>query len=214
MYQLKNFECIKNKITAISNSIKIIAVTKGQPMEIIQPIIKTGHLHYGENRVQEAMVKWKNIIAVNTNINLHLIGHLQTNKVKEAVNLFNYIHTLDSEKLAKLLSAEEEKKNKRIKYFIQINMGNETQKTGIKVEHVSAFKEYCLNSLKLNVIGLMCIPPAKGDPSFFFNKLLAIAKEENLSELSMGMSDDYETATQYGTTYLRIGRAIFSEHSQ
>jgi len=214
MHQFKSFQFIKNKISAISKNIQIVVVTKGQSMETIQPILETGHLHYGENRVQEATVKWQENIFANKNLNLHLLGHLQTNKVKEAVNLFNYIHTLDSEKLAKLLSAEEKKKNKRIKYFIQINIGNEIQKTGIKIENVTAFKEYCLNNLKLDIIGLMCIPPAKENPSFFFSKLFSVAKEENLSQLSMGMSDDYVIAAQHGSTFLRIGRAIFRENAK
>jgi len=209
---LKNLQNLNNEIQQKKN-IKLIVVTKSQDLKKIEPIIQTGHNDFGENRVIEAKKKWEDILSFNKGLNLHLIGHLQTNKAKEAVSLFNYIHTLDSEKLANILSTEEKKKDKKIKYFIQVNIGNEVQKTGITLDQVHTFKEYCLNVLKLNIIGLMCIPPAGQDPSFFFNKLSTLAKEENLSELSMGMSDDYKIAMQHGATYLRIGRTIFGERS-
>jgi len=209
---IKNLQNLNNEIKKKKN-IKLIVVTKSQDLEKVEPIIQTGHNDFGENRVIEAKKKWEDILSFNKGLNLHLIGHLQTNKAKEAVSLFNYIHTLDSEKLAKILSTEEKKKDKKIKYFIQVNIGNEVQKTGITLDQVHTFKEYCLNVLKLNIIGLMCIPPAGQDPSFFFNKLSTLAKEENLSELSMGMSDDYKIAMQHGATYLRIGRTIFGERS-
>jgi len=209
---IKNLQNLNNEIKQKKN-IKLIVVTKSQDLGKIEPIIQTGHNDFGENRVIEAKKKWVNILSFNKGLNLHLIGHLQTNKAKEAVSLFNYIHTLDSEKLAKILSTEEKKKDRKIKYFIQVNIGNEAQKTGITLDQVHAFKEYCLNELKLNIIGLMCIPPAGQDSSFFFNKLSTLAKEENLSELSMGMSDDYKIAMQHGATYLRIGRTIFGERS-
>jgi len=209
---IKNLQNLNNEIKQKKN-IKLIVVTKSQDLEKVEPIIQTGHNDFGENRVIEAKKKWEDILSFNKGLNLHLIGHLQTNKAKEAVSLFNYIHTLDSEKLAKILSTEEKKKDKKIKYFIQVNIGNEVQKTGITLDQVHTFKEYCLNVLKLNIIGLMCIPPAGQDPSFFFNKLSTLAKEENLSELSMGMSDDYKIAMQHGATYLRIGRTIFGERS-
>jgi len=209
---IKNLQNLNNEIKQKKN-IKLIVVTKSQDLEKVKPIIQTGHNDFGENRVIEAKKKWEDILSFNKGLNLHLIGHLQTNKAKEAVSLFNYIHTLDSEKLAKILSTEEKKKDKKIKYFIQVNIGNEVQKTGITLDQVHTFKEYCLNVLKLNIIGLMCIPPAGQDPSFFFNKLSTLAKEENLSELSMGMSDDYKIAMQHGATYLRIGRTIFGERS-
>jgi len=209
---IKNLQNLNNEIKKKKN-IKLIVVTKSQDLEKVESIIQTGHNDFGENRVIEAKKKWEDILSFNKGLNLHLIGHLQTNKAKEAVSLFNYIHTLDSEKLAKILSTEEKKKDKKIKYFIQVNIGNEVQKTGITLDQVHTFKEYCLNALKLNIIGLMCIPPAGQDPSFFFNKLSTLAKEENLSELSMGMSDDYKIAMQHGATYLRIGRTIFGERS-
>jgi len=209
---LKNLQNLNNEIQQKKN-IKLIVVTKSQDLKKIEPIIQTGHNDFGENRVIEAKKKWEDILSFNKGLNLHLIGHLQTNKAKEAVSLFNYIHTLDSEKLANILSTEEKKKDKKIKYFIQVNIGNEVQKTGITLDQVHTFKEYCLNVLKLNIIGLMCIPPVGQDPSFFFNKLSTLAKEENLSELSMGMSDDYKIAMQHGATYLRIGRTIFGERS-
>jgi len=209
---IKNLQNLNNEIKQKKN-IKLIVVTKSQDLEKVEPIIQTGHNDFGENRVIEAKKKWEDILSFNKGLNLHLIGHLQTNKAKEAVSLFNYIHTLDSEKLAKILSTEEKKKDKKIKYFIQVNIGNEVQKTGITLDQVHTFKEYCLNVLKLNIIGLMCIPPVGQDPSFFFNKLSTLAKEENLSELSMGMSDDYKIAMQHGATYLRIGRTIFGERS-
>lgn len=209
---IKNLQNLNNEIKQKKN-IKLIVVTKSQDLEKVESIIQMGHNDFGENRVIEAKKKWEDILSFNKGLNLHLIGHLQTNKAKEAVSLFNYIHTLDSEKLAKILSTEEKKKDKKIKYFIQVNIGNEVQKTGIALDQVHTFKEYCFNALKLNIIGLMCIPPAGQDPSFFFNKLSTLAKKENLSELSMGMSDDYKIAMQHGATYLRIGRTIFGERS-
>jgi len=209
----KKFLNLSNEVKLLNNSAKIIVVTKSQIPENFDSLIKLGHLDFGENKVQETKKKWPNILAEYSNLNLHLIGHLQTNKVKDAINLFNYIHSLDSEKLAIALSNEEKRENRKIKYFIQINVGEESQKTGIEVRHLKSFKEYCLNVLQLNIIGLMCIPPAKVDSFIFFNKLANIAKQENLHELSMGMSDDYKTAIQCGSTYLRIGRAIFGERA-
>jgi len=208
---IKKYTDINNEVKFLNKNIKLVVVTKSQEIKKIESLIQLGHINFGENRVIEAKRKWENILEFNKKLDLHLLGHLQSNKAKEAVNLFNYIHTLDSEKIAKILSMEEKKINKKIKYFIQVNIGNETQKTGIELHSVHSFKEYCQNDLKLNVIGLMCIPPAKQDSSFFFNKLSSLAKEENLSELSMGMSEDYKTAIQCGATYLRIARAIFGD---
>jgi len=208
---IKKYIDINNEVKFLNKNIKLVVVTKSQEIKKIESLIQLTHINFGENRVIEAKKKWENILESNKKIDLHLLGHLQSNKAKEAANLFNYIHTLDSEKIAKILSMEEKKINKKIKYFIQVNIGNETQKTGIELQRVHSFKEYCQNVLKLNVIGLMCIPPAKQDSSFFFNKLSSLAREENLSELSMGMSEDYKTAIQCGATYLRIGRAIFGD---
>jgi len=209
----KQFLNLSDEVKLLNKNIKIIVVTKSQSLENFVSLIRLGHLDFGENRVQETKKKWSNVLTANSKLNLHLIGHLQTNKVTDAISLFNYIHTLDSEKLALALSNEEKRKNRKIKYFIQINVGEESQKTGIELRHLKSFKEYCLHELQLNIIGLMCIPPAKLDSFIFFKKLATIAKQENLHELSMGMSDDYKTAIQCGSTYLRIGRAIFGERA-
>jgi len=209
----KKFLNLFNEAKLLNKKTRIIVVTKSQSFEDFNSLIELGHLDFGENRIQETKKKWSNILTSHTKLNLHLIGHLQSNKVTDAVNLFNYIHTLDSEKLALALSNEEKRKNKKIKYFIQINIGEESQKTGIEARHLKSFKEYCLHVLQLNIIGLMCIPPARLDSFIFFKKLATIAEQENLHELSMGMSDDYKTAIQCGSTYLRIGRAIFGERS-
>ena len=191
---------------------KIIAVSKTFKIEKILPLIEYGHLNYGENKVQEAIDKWSDIKVKNQDIKLHLIGRLQTNKVKFAIKLFDFIHSVDSEKLAKKIADEELKQNKKVKIFIQVNIGNEEQKSGVAKKNIINFYHYC-KELNLNIIGLMCIPPANTDPEFFFKDLYLLAKELNLTDLSMGMSSDYTKAIKYSSTYLRIGSSIFGSRN-
>ena len=175
-------------------------------------MVEYGHLDYGENKVQEAIEKWTDIKIKNDRINLHLIGKLQTNKVKFALKIFDYIHSLDNEKLAKKISEEQEKQNKKPKIFIQINLGEEIQKSGINKENLLDFYQFSKN-LGLNIVGLMCIPPFGEDSSKFFSKMTELNKLINLKELSMGMSSDYLNALEYNSTYLRIGSDIFGQRS-
>ena len=207
---IKNYNVILNSIQSVSKETKLIVVTKNRSIDNINLLINLNHLHFGENRVQEASLKWKNLIS-NSNLRLHLLGKLQSNKAKEAFEIFHYIHTLDSEKLAKIFSKLEESSIKKIKYFIQVNVGNEPQKSGISIDKVHQFIKYCMNDLKLNIIGLMCIPPAEADPTQYFTNLAQIAKINSLKELSMGMSNDYECAINFGATFVRVGTKIFSE---
>ncbi len=211
MIILDNYYKIKKVVDALSNNTKIIAVTKNFSIEKIDPLIKEGHKDFGENKVQEANLKWSNILKNYTDINLHLLGHLQSNKVSEAVNIFNYIHSLDSEKLANKFMIEENKVNKKLKYFIQINIGEEQQKFGISIKETSDFISFCKNEAKLEIIGLMCIPPVNKDPNFYFSKLEELALSNNLFHLSMGMTHDYIEAIHHGSTYIRIGTGIFGE---
>jgi pyridoxal phosphate enzyme (YggS family) len=176
-------------------------------MDRIKILLDHGHIHFAENRVQEAEMKWSNLNAKN--IQLHLIGGLQSNKAKQAFKIFHYIHSLDSEKLAKTFSSLEAINQKKIKYFIQVNVGDEPQKNGINIFHVSNFVNYCVNDLKLNILGLMCIPPASSNPEPYFLKLKELNYDNKLKELSMGMSDDFETALKYGSTFVRVGSSIF-----
>ena len=206
---IKNYNYILNSIQAISKKTKLIVVTKNQQIDNINLLINLNHFHFGENRVQEASLKWKNLIS-NNNLKLHLIGKLQSNKAKEAFEIFHYIHTLDNEKLAKIFANFEENSIKKIKYFIQVNIGNEYQKNGISIDKVHEFIKYCINDLKLNIVGLMCIPPAEDDPSQYFISLAELARVNNLKELSMGMSNDYECAINNGATFVRVGSKIFS----
>ena len=207
---------IENKIKSnledlkINNLPKIIAVSKTFKLDEILPLIDHGHTDFGENKIQEAIEKWTDIKEKNTNIQLHMIGKLQTNKVKLALKLFDYIHSVDTEKLAKKISDEQEKINKKIKIFIQVNIGKENQKTGIDKDRVSDLVIYC-KKINLNVVGLMCIPPVDQDPTIYFKEIFLINKKLNFSDLSMGMSSDYIQATQNGSTYLRIGSSIFGK---
>jgi pyridoxal phosphate enzyme (YggS family) len=210
-HALANFKKINDIVKELSNKANIIAVTKTFPLEAVSSLISYGHLHYGENKVLEAINKWSNLLKVNKAVQLHLIGHLQSNKAKEAVSVFSYIHSLDSEKLANILSKEEKNANKKIKYFIQVNLGGEKQKFGILVNLVDDFIKYTKNDLGLDVIGLMCIPPADHDPNPYFLSLKKIADSNELSELSMGMSNDYKDAINHGATFIRIGSAIFGQ---
>jgi len=204
-----NFKAIKEEIFNLNPISNIIVVTKNRTFDTILPIIKSGHLHFGENKVQEAKEKWSAFLENNKNIKLHLIGKLQSNKAKDAFVLFDFIHTLDNEKLAKKFSDLEFNSKRKIKYFIQINIGDEIQKNGINQSSVTEFVNFCKSDLKLNVIGLMCIPPMNLDPRPFFEQMQKLKINNNMSELSMGMSSDYKEALHYGSTYLRIGSAIF-----
>jgi pyridoxal phosphate enzyme (YggS family) len=209
---LSNYLSIKNNISILSNNTKLIIVSKNYNINQINPLINAGHVDFGENRVQEASDKWSNLILLNSNIQLHLIGGLQSNKAKQAFNLFSYIHSLDNQKLAKIFSNLEASSKKKIKYFIQVNVGNEPQKSGITIDKLDQFIKYCKNDLKLNIIGLMCIPPVDCDPTQYFISLAELARAHNLKELSMGMSNDYECAINNGSTFVRIGSKIFSSN--
>ena len=189
---------------------KIIAVSKTFQLERIIPLIEYGHLDYGENKVQEALDKWSDIKKKNSKIKLHLIGRLQTNKVKFALRIFDYIHSVDSKKLAKKIADEQIKQNKKVKLFIQINIGNEEQKSGVsKIDLIDLFN-YC-KDLNLEVVGLMCIPPVDKDPNQYFKEMNLLNHSLGLKELSMGMSSDFLKASMHSATFLRIGSAIFGK---
>lgn len=211
MTVVKNYNYILDSLKLYPKKIDLIVVTKSQPLNKINLLLKENHLHFGENRVQEATLKWKDLIINYPQLKLHLIGKLQSNKVQEAFEIFHYIHSLDNEKLANILSKLESNSLKKIKYFIQVNIANESQKNGIAIDKVNQFVKYCINDLNLNIIGLMCIPPAEGDPTQFFKNLAEFAKINNLSDLSMGMSNDYECAIKNGATFVRIGSKIFED---
>ena len=215
-------ECYKEIISTIEqrlkdqnidNSPKVIAVSKTFKLEKILPLIDYGHLDFGENKVQEAIEKWSESKTKKKDIQLHLIGKLQSNKAKFAVKIFDYIHSLDSEKLAKKISEEQSKQNKNIKLFIQVNIGNEDQKSGISINQLNDFYQFC-NQLNLNIIGLMCIPPFDQNPDSYFKEMQSLKEKLNLKELSMGMSSDYLQAVDYSSTYLRIGSSIFGKRDQ
>ena len=189
---------------------QIIAVSKTFKLNHINPLIEYGHIHFGENKVQEAMDKWLEIKKQNQKIKLHLVGKLQTNKVKFALEIFDYIHSLDNEKLAKKISSLQVEKNKNLKLFIQVNIGNEEQKSGISERSIPDFYNYCID-LKLNIIGLMCIPPINQDARLYFEKMKNLKRKLNIKDLSMGMSSDYLEATEYEASYIRIGSNIFGK---
>ena len=210
MNYLEKFKDIKEEIYSIKKNANLIVVTKNQTFEKILDIVNLGHLHFGENRIQEAKNKWSSYLKTNNNIKLHLIGKLQSNKVKEAFALFTFIHTLDNEKLANKFSELEKQSDKKIKYFIQVNIGGEQQKNGIAIDSLKDFVNLCRNDMKLNIIGLMCIPPVQLDPNPFFKKMHDLNIKNNLQELSMGMSSDYKEALANGSTFARIGSAVFS----
>jgi pyridoxal phosphate enzyme (YggS family) len=191
---------------------KIIAVSKTFPIENILPLVEYGHIHYGENKVQEALDKWSDIKSQNDRIKLHLIGKLQTNKVKFALKIFDYIHSLDSEKLANKIADEQAKQGKKPKIFIQVNIGNEEQKSGINKERLDDFYKFC-KSLNLDVIGTMCIPPNDQNTEKYFFEMNKINQELNFKELSMGMSEDYLEAVKNNATYVRVGSKIFGSRT-
>tara|TARA_B110000003_G_C16625988_1_gene524878 strand:+ start:639 stop:1304 length:666 start_codon:yes stop_codon:yes gene_type:complete len=200
-----------NVTQEINYNPNIIAVSKTFPMSEILPLINVGHIHFGENKVQEAIDKWTDVKQSFDHIQLHMIGKLQTNKVKYAVQLFDYIHSLDNLKLAEKISVEEKKRGKKIKIFIQINIGNEIQKSGIAPDKLENFYKICTQDLKLNIIGLMCLPPKNLNENKYFLEMLNLSKNIKLNDLSMGMSGDYITAVKYKSTFLRIGSKIFGK---
>ena len=217
-HSVQNLNNIKSKIhdrlkdLEKSESAKIIAVSKTFPLDQITPLIESGHYDFGENKVQETLDKWSDIKLKNEDVKLHLIGKLQTNKVKHAVKIFDYIHSVDSEKLAKKIADELIKIQRKIKIFIQVNIGDENQKSGVDINNLENLYLYC-KKINLNVIGLMCIPPAHDKPEKYFKKMNELKKNLNLNDLSMGMSSDYLKAIEYSSTYLRIGSSIFGERS-
>jgi pyridoxal phosphate enzyme (YggS family) len=192
-------------------NVNIIAVSKTFSLNTIRPLIDFGHIHFGENRINEALDKWSDIISLDSKIQLHLIGSLQSNKVRDALKIFSYIHSLDSIKLAEKISIEQQKMQKNLKYFIQVNFENEKQKGGVLENEIKDFLNFCKKEKKLNVIGLMCIPPIEKPPEIYFKKLQFLAKANNLKELSMGMSSDYLKAIQFGSSFIRIGSLIFGD---
>ena len=205
---------IKSKIANLDNyniEPKVIAVSKTFKMDHILPLIDHGHKHFGENKVQEAVEKWSDIKKKNKDLKLHLIGKLQSNKVKFVSGLFDYIHSLDNLKLAEKIFIEQKKLNKYLKIFIQVNIGNEQQKGGIDPKNLKEFYNECVSKFKLNIVGLMCIPPNEGDVKFFFNQMFQLNKSLNLKELSMGMSSDFLEAIEQGSTFVRIGSKIFGD---
>ena len=215
---VKNLLDIENNIKTYTNKLninttpKIIAVSKTFKIDHILPLIDHGHIHFGENKVQEATEKWTEIKKINPEIQLHMIGKLQTNKVKFALKLFDYIHSVDSKKLAKKISDEQIKIRKKIKIFLQVNIGDEIQKSGINKSEITELFSYC-KEINLDVIGLMCIPPADIDPIKYFKEMKKLSSILNLKELSMGMSSDYLEASEHLSTYLRIGSSIFGQRS-
>ena len=206
---------IKSNIDKLkpSKQVNIIAVSKTFSLDYIKPLIDEGHVHFGENKVQEAITKWKDIKTLNQNLKLHMVGKLQSNKAKDAVKLFDFIHSLDNQKLADLLSKNQLNLNKQLKYFIQVNIANEIQKSGIPVNELDGFYSYCKNELNLNIIGLMVLPPNENNPEKYFKSLNELNKSLALRELSMGMSADYDKAILHGATFVRIGSSIFGQRS-
>jgi len=209
---VKNFDLVKEEISNFKNA-NIVAVSKTFPISHILPLINHGHQHFGENKVQEAQEKWTSLKSDFPNLKLHLIGKLQTNKVKFALPLFDYIHSLDSIKLAEKILKEQKKKNFKPKIFIQINLGKESQKSGIDEDNLEGFYKRCTNEFNLNIIGIMCLPPFDEDPTPFFKKMQNLSEGLKLQEISMGMSNDYLDALRFKATYIRVGSKIFGNRS-
>ena len=208
-----NLKQIKNEVLLRKKDCKIIAVSKTFQIEKIRPLLEFGHLHFGENKVQEANDKWSNIKNEFKDVKLHMIGKLQTNKVKNAVEIFDYIHSVDTFKLAKKISSEQNKINKRIKLFIQLNIDNEKQKSGILVDELEDFYQSLIKELNLDIVGLMCIPDVQKKSSEAFASMKNLADKLGLKEISMGMSSDYLDAIDYGSTFVRIGTKIFGKRN-
>ena len=208
-----------NKINSNINNlnpnkvVNIVAVSKTFTLEKIMPLIEYGHIHFGENKVQEAQAKWNEIKLRRKNLKLHMIGKLQSNKAKSAAQLFDYIHSLDNQKLADIFSNFENNNEKKLKYFIQVNIGNETQKTGIPISDLEDFFNYCSKEKKLSILGLMIIPPNDNNHNKYFEHLNFLNKSLGLNEMSMGMSSDYEDAIKHNSTFIRVGSSIFGERS-
>ena len=208
-FTIDNLKKIENEVQLSNSKAIIIAVSKTFSIEQILPLINYGHTHFGENKVQEALIKWENLKLNNKDIKLHFVGKLQTNKVKHLLPIVDYIHSLDNFKLAEKIAVEQQKKKKELKIFIQVNIGNEPQKNGLLVNDLQEFYDKCTKELKLNIEGLMCIPPQTQDVGKYFKQMNNLNKTINLKELSMGMSEDYLDAVNYGATYIRIGSKIF-----
>ena len=216
---VRRLNLVKNKVKEIFDKKQlktipqIIVVTKAFPLKEIIPLLESGHVHFGENKIQEAENKWPNVRNQYKNLKLHMLGKLQSNKVKKAVQLFDYIHSLDSKKLALKINQYEKELNKKIKLFLQINIAEEIQKSGILLNDLDNFYNYCTKELSLNIIGLMCMPPVNSDSGKYFKILKKTSEKLNLTDLSMGMSEDYEQAVLNGSTYLRLGTVIFGERN-
>ena len=216
---LEQLNLIKNKVNDIINKkqlktrTKIIVVTKTFSLNNIIPLLQNGHIHYGENKIQEAENKWSETKKKYKNLQLHMIGKLQSNKARKALQLFNYIHSLDNERLALKLSEYQKELRKNIKYFIQVNLADEKHKSGISLTELNDFYNFCIKKLSLNIIGLMCLPPMDSDPQEYFKLLKKTATKLNLNELSMGMSADFELAVLNGSTYLRLGTLIMGKRN-
>jgi hypothetical protein len=212
---IERFNKIKSNIASLNPTkpVNILAVSKTFSLNHIQPLIDYGHNHFGENKVQEALTKWSDIKNEKKDLNLHMVGKLQSNKAKDAVRIFDYIHSLDNQKLADILSKSQINLNKNLKYFIQVNVGNEIQKSGIPVTELDAFYNYCTHELKLEIIGLMAIPPKGNDSKKYFKALNILNSSLALNDLSMGMSEDYEEAINNSATFVRIGSLIFGPRS-
>jgi len=216
---LKQLQFAQNKIKEIINkkqlktNPKIIVITKTFPFKNIEPLIQNGHIHYGENKIQEAENKWSKVKNNYENLSLHMVGKLQSNKAKKAVDLFDYIHSLDNEKLALKISQYQKELNKVVKLFIQVNLADEKQKSGIPISNLKNFYNYCINDLSLNVIGLMCLPPIDSNSDKYFKLLKKSSDDLNLKELSMGMSSDFDNAVSNGSTFLRLGTLIMGERN-
>ena len=209
------FDKIKSKILSLKTNkpVNIIAVSKTFTLDHIKPLIEHGHLHFGENKVQEATSKWSEQKKNNQNLKLHMIGKLQSNKAKDAVKLFDYIHSVDNQKLADNLSKNEMNLNRKLQYFIQVNIAHEIQKSGIPVNELDAFYNYCVNEINLKIIGLMLIPPNNENPEKYFKSLNELNKSLALENMSMGMSSDYMQAIKNGSTFVRLGSSIFGSRS-
>ena len=212
---IERYNKIKSNVASEkpAQSVNIIAVSKTFSIEHIKPLVDHGHQHFGENKVQEAISKWSEIKRENENLKLHMIGKLQSNKAKDAVKIFDYIHSLDSQKLADILAKHQLNLNKKLNYFIQVNIGNEIQKSGIPVGELDPFYNYCKNEINLNILGLMVIPPNDNNAEKYFKSLNDLNKTLALRELSMGMSADYLKAVKHGATFIRVGSSIFGERS-
>ena len=212
---VERYKKINSNIATIKpeQKVNIIAVSKTFPLEHIKPLIDHGHIHFGENKVQEADAKWSVMRNRNQNLKLHMIGKLQSNKAKDAVKLFDYIHSLDNQKLADALAKHQTNLNKNLNFFIQVNIGNEMQKSGIPVGELDPFYNYCRNEINLNILGLMVIPPNDNDPEKYFKSLNELNKSLALQDLSMGMSSDYMEAIRHGATFIRVGSSIFGHRS-